>query len=130
MTGRKYRLVVSGRELKTMEEPSKNLKDIGLHDNCILTVYLQQLQDNEPVISSTDPMEPEIMRHFEALYQLLDLPESLAVNVCSPRNIQDQANEVTGLVFPAYIPPACFDTTAASWAGNAVYGHTSSRETL
>jgi hypothetical protein len=80
----KYRIISSGRELMLADEPSKPLHEFGIRDTCPLYVYIQR-EEGEHILAKhvVDPIQPEIMRHFAALYKLLDLPEQLSVKVCA-----------------------------------------------
>ncbi|KAA8893264.1 hypothetical protein FN846DRAFT_548593 [Sphaerosporella brunnea] len=74
----KHRIILSGRELKLAEEPTKFLKDFGIQDKCVVTIYVQEAIPPSGTARHTIG-QPQIERHFEALYPLLGLPESLAI---------------------------------------------------
>jgi hypothetical protein len=76
----KHRIILSGRELNLADEPTKMLKDFGIQDKCIVTVYIQEAVI-PPGTAKHNIRQPQIMQHFEALYPLLGLPEALSVKV-------------------------------------------------
>lgn len=83
--GEKHRTVVSGRELKLSEDPHRTLKDFVVVDHAFLTVQKAPDQGTNTVtvrpLSNLNALEAEIMRHFDALYELLALPEPQAARV-------------------------------------------------
>jgi hypothetical protein len=56
------------------------LKDFGIQDKCVVMVYIQEAVTS-PGTTKHTIRQPNIMQHFEALYPLLGLPESLSVKV-------------------------------------------------
>jgi len=74
--------VLNGKELKLADDPSRSLKDFGLNSGCVVIIYIQQPLPAQEAGNTTGPEQPDVMRHFEALYTLLDLPEALSVKVC------------------------------------------------
>lgn len=88
MGGDKHRTFCAGKELKLSEDPLRTLKDFNLSDDAFLTVQKAPDQGSNTVVvrpsSNLNALETEIMRHFDALYQLLGLPEPQAARVCYP----------------------------------------------
>lgn len=83
ITAAKHRIVLSGRELKLADEPSKTLKDLGVRNTSVVTIYVTAPTAVQGIAKHIGgPVQPDIMRHFEALYTLLELPELLSVKVC------------------------------------------------
>lgn len=83
--GEKHRTIVAGKELKLSEDPMKTLKDFGVRDGAFLIVQKAPDQGSNTVTvrpsSNLNALEAEIMRHFDALYELLALPEPQAARV-------------------------------------------------
>ncbi|KAI5781142.1 hypothetical protein EDC01DRAFT_244286 [Geopyxis carbonaria] len=77
MSNGKNRVMLSGRELKQGDDTSKTLGELGFSSDRVLTVYNIQDPRSEKTMGdySSDIVQDEIMRHFEALYSLLDLSE-------------------------------------------------------
>ena len=81
----KHRVILQGKELKLSDEPSRSLKDLGINDAASLLIYIQEpLPDLSSTQYTSGPAQPDAMENFEALYMLLDLPESLSYPVCIP----------------------------------------------
>lgn len=83
MTSGKNRVMLSGRELKQGDDTTKTLRELGFSSDRVLTVYNIQDSRTEKTMGdySSDIVQDEIMRHFEALYSLLDLSEPYSLKV-------------------------------------------------
>jgi ubiquitin carboxyl-terminal hydrolase 34 len=77
MIGGRNRTVLGGVEIKLKDEPEKTLRDFGFVNNCLLQVYHQpdEQQPKSEALGDDGTMTAEVMKHFQALYKLLSLPE-------------------------------------------------------
>jgi len=121
----KHRIVLNGKELKLADDPSMSLKDLGIYSGNVIMIYVQQPLPAQEAGNMTGPEQPDVMRHFEALYTLLDLPEALSVKVCIVLIITQEYTHCQriGMVVLEQLPPAWSGEATTSTLRNDCVGH-------
>ncbi|KAL7275754.1 hypothetical protein RUND412_001304 [Rhizina undulata] len=85
----KFRVILSGKELRLLDEPLKTLHDFGFTDECHLLISMSPDPNastttvTPSALSGLNTLQAEVFRHFDDLFNLLSLSELQASKIWS-----------------------------------------------